>query len=166
MLDNVHGRFMITSTAFESGKMMPSRHTSDGENVSPSISWRNVPDKARSLILIMEDHDIPMPWLRLFSWTHWIVYNIPPSMDSLPEAIPVGGEFVEGIKQGITSYRKLGYSGPAPVSGTHEYCFNTYAVDITITLTPNEAKKKNILKLVKGHILAESILIGKYRKQG
>ena len=113
----------------------------------------------------MEDHDIPMPWLRLFTWVHWIVYNIPPDMGSLPEAIPAGETLESGAQQGMTSYRRSAYGGPAPLSGTHQYYFKVYAVDTTLTLTPKEATKKRILKAINGRILAEGILIGQYSRR-
>lgn len=155
----------VNSPAFDNGGVIPSKYTCDGENVSPGIAWEGVPEGTRSLIIIMEDHDIPMPWLRLFTWVHWIVYNIPPDMGSLPEAIPAGETLESGAQQGRTSYRRSSYGGPAPLSGTHQYYFKVYAVDTILALTPKDATKKRILKAIKGHILAEGILIGRYSRR-
>lgn len=145
---------------------MPAKYTCDGQDVSPGIAWEVVPEGTKSLIVIMEDRDIPMPWLRLFTWVNWIVYNIPPDAGSLPEAIPVAETLENGARQGMTSYRKMGYGGPAPVWGTNRYHFKVLAVDTVIALTPREATKKRILKTIAGHILAEGILMGRYSRRG
>jgi len=155
----------VTSPAFDNGGSIPSKYTCDSENVSPGIAWEGVPEGTRSLIIIMEDHDIPMPWLRLFTWVHWIVYNIPPDIGSLAEALPTTETLDSGAVQGRTSYRRAGYGGPAPLSGTHRYNFKVYAVDTMLDLEPKKATKKRILKAIQGHILAESELIGCYRRQ-
>lgn len=155
----------VTSPAFDNEGMIPSKYTCEGENVSPGISWKNVPEGTGSLIVIMEDRDIPMTWLRIFTWIHWIVYNIPPDMKSIPEAITVGEALENGAQQGMTSYRKMGYGGPAPVSGTHRYYFKVYAIDKMLTLEPEKATKKRILKEIKGHTLAEGIIMGKYSRR-
>jgi len=150
----------VNSPAFDNGGVIPSKYTCDGENVSPSIAWEGVPEGTRSLIIIMEDHDIPMPWLRLFTWVHWIVYNIPPDIGSLAEALPPTETLESGAR-----YRRAGYGGPAPLSGTHRYNFKVYAVDTMLDLEPKKATKKRVLKAIQGHILAESELIGCYRRQ-
>ena len=101
----------ITSPALDNRGVIAPRYTCDGENVSPGIAWEGVPEGTRSLIVIMEDRDIPMPWLRLFTWIHWIVYNIPPDLQSLPEAIPVGATPAEGTLAGATP------AGATPAAG-------------------------------------------------
>jgi len=155
---------IITSSDFQAGEMIPSKYTCDGENVSPCLMWEGIPTGTASLIIIMEDRDIPMPQIPLFTWVHWIVYNLPPNMNSLPEAVPSSVILEGGALHGMTSYRRFGYSGPRPVSGTHRYYFNLYAADIMLDLQPKDATKKKIFQALEGHLLAKGELMGRYRK--
>lgn len=142
--------------------MIPARYTYDGENISPCINWQGTPKNTNSLIIIMEDRDIPMPQIRLFTCVHWIVYNISPDISTLPRAIPECETIEGGALQGMTSYRIFGYSGPHPVFGIHRYCFNILAIDIMVDLKPKDATRKNILKNIEGHLLAKGTLVGRY----
>ena len=160
MTDEIKTTLTISSPAFEDGGTMPSKYTADGENVSPAIAW-----EAKSLVVIMDDPDIPTPWLSLFTWNHWIVFNIPPDQSSLSEAIPVSETVEGGALQGLTSYKKHGYGGPDPLTGTHQYVFKVYALDKMIDLMPREATKEAIMKAIKGHVLSYGVLVGKYKKQ-
>jgi Raf kinase inhibitor-like YbhB/YbcL family protein len=164
MSEKVQAAFTITSPAFDSGGMMPPKHSLNNENVSPGIAWEGVPEGTRSLVIIMEDSDVPTPRIRLFTWVHWIVYNVLPDLGALPEALPVTETLESGALQGRTSFRKSGYGGPAPLSGTHRYNFKAYAVDTMLDLEPKKATKKRILKAIQGHILAESELTGCYKR--
>ena len=158
------GTLLVTSPSFQEGEMIPAKHTCDGQNVSPHISWAGAPEGTRSLLLIMEDLDIPAPRLALFTWVHWIVYNIPPDITNLGEAVPRKGQLDNGTRQGMTSFRRVGYGGPCPLFGTHRYLFNLYAVDRPVDLEPGEATRKRLLNSIEGHVLAEGRLGGRYRR--
>jgi Raf kinase inhibitor-like YbhB/YbcL family protein len=99
------------------------------------------------------------------TWVHWVVYNIPPDTTKLPEAVPAKEILENGIMQGISSWKKTGYGGPCPPSGTHRYFFKVYAVDITIDIKPGKATKEAILKAIENHVLAKGELMGKYKRQ-
>ena len=165
MVDNSQKTLEVTCPAFQDGGLIPIRYTAEAENVSPCIEWEGIPKGTESILIIAEDRDIPMPQIPLFTWVHWIVYNVPSDTSSIPEAVPVSETLEGGGQQGFTSYRKHGYSGPLPVSGTHKYYFTLYAVDIKVNLEPRKATKKRILKAIDGHILSKGVLMGRYRRQ-
>lgn len=153
---------VVISPAFENGGMIPARYTCRGENVSPAIAWTGAPEGTKSLIVMMEDPDIPTPSLRLFTWTHWIVYNIPPDESSLPEAVPATETLANGAQHGMSSFRRFGYGGPCPPFGKHRYDFKVYAVDVTLDLEPRRATKKAIMRAIEGHVLAQGVLMGEF----
>jgi hypothetical protein len=166
MPDKAQSVLRVTSPAFDEGGMIPPRHSPDGENVSPALAWQGVPEGTRSLVLLLEDPYIRMGDLCLYAWVHWIVYNIPPDASSLPEAVPDTATLAGGARQGTTSFGKPGYGGPAPLMGTRRYYFRVYALDTTLdALDPQRATKRRVLKAMNGHILAQGLLTGIYRKK-
>lgn len=153
-------KLTVASSAFEHEAMIPPKYTCDAENISPEISWEGAPEETKSFVLISDDPDAPMG-----TWVHWVVYNIPPEITKLPEAVPAKDILDNGTKQGISSFRSIGYGGPCPPSGTHRYFFKVYAVDITLDLKPKDATKEKVLKAIEEHILAYGELMGKYKRQ-
>ncbi len=109
----------ITSSAFKDREAIPMNYTADGEDISPPLSIRDVPEGTKSLALIVDDPDAPMG-----TWDHWIVFNIPSDTREIAE-----GSAPEGIR-GMNDFGKLEYGGPAPPSGTHRYKFKIYALDV------------------------------------
>lgn len=148
----------IKSTAFENKGMIPGRYTCDGEDISPPLEWHDTPDGTQSFSLICDDPDAPMG-----TWVHWVVYDIPPNINALPEHTPSENELTNGGKQGRSDFGTIGYGGPCPPSGTHRYFFKLYALDSYVGLHPG-ATKEQLMKAMKGHILEESTLIGNYRR--
>ena len=148
----------VKSSAFKEGEMIPSMYTCDGENVSPPLTWSPGPGGTRSFALISDDPDAPMG-----NWVHWVIYNIPPEKAGLPEDVPDDNALVDGAKQGITDFGRPGYGGPCPPGGTHRYYFKVYALDTILDLGTGE-KKKDLLKAMEGHVLAEGQLMGKYKR--
>jgi len=150
-------KLQISSSAFVDGGMIPKRNTCDGENLSPSITWNGVPTGAQSLVLIADDPDAPVG-----TWVHWVMYDMLPSLNNLPEGITPTAN-VAGIgAQGKNDFRKLGYGGPCPPAGkAHRYFFKLYALDRLLSL-PAGVTKGDVEKAMKGHILAEGQLMGKY----
>ena len=149
----------VTSPAFEEGSMIPSMYTADGENVSPPLKWEGVPLAAKSVALISDDPDAPMG-----TWVHWVMWNIPAELKELAENVPPDEDLPDGSRQGVTDFRRHGYGGPAPPSGTHRYYFRIYALDTRLDL-PSNSTKTDVLKKMKGHVLAEGQLMGKYKRR-
>lgn len=145
---------VLTSSAFEPGDMIPERFGFFRENVSPALAWTNVPAGTRSLALLMEDRDFP--------FIHWVVYNIPPNVNGLPEAVLQQPQTPEGAWQGRNSNAEIGYVGPYPPVGvTHHYAFVLYALDALLDLGPGAAREQ-VLAAMEGHILATAELTGTY----
>ena len=140
----------VFSSAFESNDTIPRKYTCNAENINPPLEFRGIPEKAESLVLIMDDPDAPM---KVF--THWIVWNIVPIAKIDEDSIP-------GV-EGITDFRKIGYGGPCPPSGTHRYFFRVYALDKQLGLKAGKSRKELESEMI-GHIIAEGELMGKYSK--
>jgi hypothetical protein len=150
---------VVTSEAFKEAGMIPAMYTCDGKNISPPLQWQQVPQDTKSLALIYDDPDAPMG-----IWVHWVMWNIPAEANGLPENVPAGKDLPDGSKQGVNDSRKQGYSGPCPPGGTHRYYFKIYALDAKLNL-PSASAKQDLLDAMKGHILAEGRLMGKYKRQ-
>jgi Raf kinase inhibitor-like YbhB/YbcL family protein len=151
-------KMQITSSAFAEGGMIPVKYTCDGQDISPPLEWRNAPSGAKSFALISDDPDAPVG-----TWVHWVAYNIPPDVNKLGENVKAEKEFKDGMRQGNNDWPKIGYGGPCPPGGTHRYYFKLYALDAMLALKPG-ATKAQLLQAMKGHILAETQLMGKYRR--
>lgn len=150
----------LTSPAFAEGETIPIKHTCDGEDLSPPLQWRNVPQGTKSLALIGDDPDAPGR-----TFVHWVLYNIPPTAEELPEGIPAAATLPDGARQGMNDFRRIGYGGPCPPAGKpHRYVFKLYALDIELTLSP-EATAQDLMRAMEGHILAEGRLIGTYQRR-
>ena len=155
----------VTSTAFDAGQPIPKEYTGDGEDRSPPLSWTGVPQGSKQLALICDDPDAPSAE----PWVHWVIYNLPARLNSLPEGIvPIERlEDPAGTLQGANSWtsgQTIGYRGPAPPPGKpHRYYFTLYALDAELDLAPG-LNKKNLLAALKGHILAEGQLMGTYQR--
>jgi Raf kinase inhibitor-like YbhB/YbcL family protein len=162
---NAAGEQMILSSpAFKQNHLIPRRYTSDGEDVSPALSWSEVPPATKELALLVEDPDAPTPE----PWVHWILYRIPPATTSLAEHILPALRVAQpaGALQGKNSWPKgIGYRGPAPPKGhgLHHYHFRLYALDVPLDLEPG-LDKAALVKAMRGHILAEEELIGTYQR--
>ena len=148
----------IKSSAFAAGESIPRKYACDGDDVSPPLSWRGAPQETRSFALIADDPDAPMG-----TWVHWVLYNVPSQVDSLPEGVSTGPSLPFG-QQGKNSSGQLGYGGPCPPSGTHRYFFKVYALAEPLKMPPG-ASKEQLLKSMKGHILAQAELMGLYSKR-
>lgn len=147
----------ISSTAFLDGAAIPRKFTCDGQDLSPPLAWSDVPAGAQSLALICNDPDAPMG-----TWTHWVLWNIPPGATSLPEGLPKDASLPSGMKQGLNSWPRVGYNGPCPPPGKpHHYVFTLYALDNELDL-PAQAHENALENALKGHVLAQAQLVGMY----
>lgn len=149
----------VTSSAFEVGGRIPTRHTCDGEDISPPLTWTPGPEGTKSYALICDDPDAPKG-----IWVHWVFFNIPPELTVLPRDIPPLETMGYGAKQGKTDFHRIGYCGPCPPSGTHRYYFKLYALDTTLELEAGITKEQ-LLKAMEGHVLARGQLMGTYTAQ-
>lgn len=153
----------LLSTVFQDGGEIPTRYTCEGEDISVPLSWVSVPEKTKSLVLIIEDPDAPDPAAPKIVWIHWVIYNLDPSIESIVENISEH-QLPEGTLFGLTSWNKKTYGGPCPPIGRHRYFHKLYALDVKL---PNlENPTVNQLKnAMNGHILAEAVLMGTYQKK-
>src|ERR1700756_4797419 len=146
-------KMKITSSAFNEGGNIPSKFTCDGSDTSPPLQLTSVPPGAKSLVLIADDPDAPGG---LF--THWLVWNIPPQTNSIAE-----GSAPKGV-HGTNDFGKSGYKGPCPPPGTHRYSFKIFALDRELDLRSG-AKRSQVDAAIKGHVVAQGELVGRYSRK-
>lgn len=147
----------LRSSAFIASGTIPRKHTCDGADLSPALEWTGVPEGARTLALICDDPDAPVG-----TWVHWVLYNLPADVTRLPEGIPSTETIEQGASQGVNDFGRIGYGGPCPPPGKpHRYFFRLYALDAKVALSPG-AKKKDLLKAMKNHVLEQTELMGTY----
>jgi len=149
----------INSPAFAHGAPIPREHTCDGKDVSPPLSFAAPPPGTLSLALIADDPDAPMG-----TWVHWVAWNIPAGSRSLPASLPGKDTLPDGTRQGINDFRRPGYGGPCPPSGTHRYYFRLYALDTSLDL-PATTTRGDLDKAMRGHVLAQAELLGTYGRR-
>jgi Raf kinase inhibitor-like YbhB/YbcL family protein len=148
--------FTLSTKAFTEGGTIPKKYTCDGDDVSPGLAWTGVPPGAQALALIADDPDAPVG-----TWTHWISWNIRPDR-ALPEGVPKNGELSDGMRQGRNDFKRVGYGGPCPPPGKpHRYFFKLYALDAKVDLKPESARTE-LESAMKGHVLAEAQVMGRY----
>ena len=148
------GNMKLTSSVFLNNQNIPAKYSCDGVNVNPPLTLSDVPNNAKSLVLIMDDPDAPMG-----TWIHWTVWNIDPKTSEIAEN-SVPSQAIEGK----TSSGKSGYGGPCPPSGTHRYFFKLYALDIALSL-PQSTTKEDLEKAMTGHTLEQAELVGLYNRK-
>lgn len=159
----------ITSTAFENGGVIPAEYTCDGVNKNPPLSFEAVPPTAKSLVLIMEDPDVPKDRIPSGTFDHWIVYNISPKTTGVVAhtgMAAAGGDVSGGGPLGTVGTNSgghPGYTGPCPPEGEHRYFFRLHALDTQIALKKG-AKKAEVIDAMEGHIKATTEIMGKYKK--
>jgi Raf kinase inhibitor-like YbhB/YbcL family protein len=151
----------LTSPSFDEGGMIPKKQTCDGTDLSPALQWSGAPEGTKSFALVMDDPDAPPG-----TWVHWVIYDVPGDAKGLEEGVPKKETLPNGAKQGsvwgVESFSRVGYFGPCPPPGKpHRYYFKLYALDATLNLPP-KATKFDVEKAMKGHILAQTQLMGKY----
>jgi Raf kinase inhibitor-like YbhB/YbcL family protein len=145
----------VFSSSFEDGEIIPDKFTCDGENISPAISWVELPPEVKSLALICDDPDAPGG-----DFVHWVVYNIPTNINGFKE----NAEISEIANLGMTDYGRGGYGGPCPPSGVHHYHFKLYALDEMLE-TESGIDKYKLLEKMEGHILAKGEIVGLYKRK-
>ncbi len=153
--------FTITSVAFDKNGAIPPKYTSQGEDVSPPLAWEGAPVGTRSYVLIVDDPDAPDPRAPQRTWVHWLLYNIPAETHHLPTDAS-GNRLPAGTRSGLNDWKRTGYGGPAPPVGRHRYFHKLYALDIELP-DLEQPTKARLLNAMKGHVLAETQLVGTYQ---
>ncbi|MBS0185509.1 MAG: YbhB/YbcL family Raf kinase inhibitor-like protein [Proteobacteria bacterium] len=146
---------ILTSPAFKNGEHLPRMYTCDGENISPPFSFGEIPKNTKSLVFIHDD-----PEAIAGNWTHWILFNLPPSLNGLEENIK---KLPNGVKVGKNSWGKLEYGGACPPDKEHRYEFKLYALDCILSLE-NGASKEEVEQAMVGHVLEEVLLSSPYKR--
>ncbi|QIK38472.1 YbhB/YbcL family Raf kinase inhibitor-like protein [Caldichromatium japonicum] len=154
---------ILISTAFTHGEDIPPRYTCDGQDCSPPLQWEGLPEGTRSLVLIIDDPDAPDPKAPRMVWDHWILYNLPPDCQGLPEDAARGG-LPPGTGEGLNSWGRTGYGGPCPPIGRHRYFHRLYALDVRLPLELGTPTKDRLLLAMEDHILARAELVGTYER--
>ncbi len=141
------------SPAFEDGSRVPSKYTCDGDDVNPELRFADVPQDAKSLVLMIDDPKSPSG-----NWLHWSVWNIDPAITCIPEdTLP------KGAVEGETDFSEIGYGGPCPSYGEHEYRFMVFALSVTLNL-PRGSQRHVLERAMEGHILASATIQAKYQR--
>jgi Raf kinase inhibitor-like YbhB/YbcL family protein len=152
--------FSLKSSAFKPGGEIPRKFTCQGSDVSPALAWSGAPGSTISFALIADDPDAPVG-----TWVHWVLYELPANATQLPEDVPKTEKIPAGGVQGINDFKNIGYGGPCPPSGKpHRYFFKLYALDSVLNLKPG-MRKGDVEAAMKGHILAQTELMGTYKRQ-
>jgi len=150
-------KFELSSPAFAYGGDIPRKYSKEGADLSPPLSWRGVPGAA-CYVLIVYDPDAPGG-----IFYHWLLYNMPANLTSLPEGVPKAAETPYGM-QGVNSYGEIGYGGPYPPPGErHRYVFLLLALNARLPLGPG-ASAEEVLRACAGHVIAYAMLLGYYSR--
>jgi Raf kinase inhibitor-like YbhB/YbcL family protein len=149
----------LTSPDFPSGGTIPKQFTCEGSDVSPALQWKAPPSGTQSFTLITDDPDAPVG-----TWVHWVLFDLPPTLRSLPQNFPKDPQASDGSRQGSNDFDKVGYNGPCPPAGKpHRYFFKLYALDTKLDLKGG-ATKKDVERSMQGHILSRGEYMGRYSR--
>jgi Raf kinase inhibitor-like YbhB/YbcL family protein len=160
------GRARATSTLtapFADGAPIEPRHSEYGEGLSPPLRWTPV-EGAVSWLLVVEDPDAKQPK----PFVHWVAWNIPGNVTSLPEGLPRQPRLVqpEGMLQGATSAGSPGWFGPKPPVGDppHHYHVQVFALDSMLDGVLPGATRDEVLRAARGHVIGHGHVVGTYRQ--
>jgi Raf kinase inhibitor-like YbhB/YbcL family protein len=149
----------LKSNSFKSGEFIPGQNTCDGLDFSPHLEWSDIPSGTQSFAIICNDPDAPAG-----DWIHWVVVNIPANVHHLDEHFVVAEHTFRGVIAGINDFRLYEYRGPCPPGGVHRYFFRVFALDVLLDVKKG-ISASDLQGKMKGHILAEGVLMGKYSRK-
>jgi Raf kinase inhibitor-like YbhB/YbcL family protein len=153
-------KIQVTSSVLQEGQPIPDKYTGHGQDVSPPLQWTGAPPQTKSFAIVCDDPDAPDG-----TFTHWIIYNVPPADTNFTENITKTETLPDGSQQGKNSFGNIGYNGPAPPAGQmHHYHFRLFALDTMLNLSSG-VDRDDLLNAMKGHVLAEGELMGTYESQ-
>jgi Raf kinase inhibitor-like YbhB/YbcL family protein len=153
----------LTSPAFSANGEIPKTYTCEGGDHSPELQWSGAPRGTKSFALIEDDPDAPDPKAPKTTWVHWVLYDLPPSIDSLPK--DAAKQLPAGTREGVNDWKRTGYGGPCPPVGRHRYFHKLYALD-TMLGDLRQPDKAALERAMEGHVLAKAELVGTYQKGG
>lgn len=150
--------FTLKVRGFDDGANIPRRYTCDGENSSPALEWSDEPAGTEGFALIVDDSDAPAG-----TWNHWLLWDIPAHVHSLPEGFAPG----QVGSSGKNDFGRPGYGGPCPPKGhgAHRYFFTLHAVNRVALGLPPGAKRQDFDRALKGHVLAKTRYMGRYIRE-
>lgn len=152
-------KMTVTSSTFEAGGAIPKRHTGEGQDVSPALAWSGAPQEARAFAVICHDPDAPLISANgTYGFVHWVLYNIPGSVNSLPEG-------VSQYTSGKNDFGNAGYGGPMPPNGhgKHHYYFWVLALNDDAPLPPG-LNLWQLLEKIESKVVAMNRLVGTYQR--
>lgn len=149
---------LLTSPAFEHEGKIPSEYTCDGSDINPELNISGLTPQMKSLVLIVDDPDVPKEVRKDQMWVHWVVFNMPPTTSRIPKNSQPPGT------PGMNTRNDLKYQGPCPPDREHRYYFKLYALDTMLDL-PRGATKEHVEKAMKGHIIDQAELMGRYERR-
>jgi Raf kinase inhibitor-like YbhB/YbcL family protein len=159
-------KIIVGSPTLKADETMPREYTPDGRNLSPPLTWSNLPAGTREIAVVCEDPDAgnPPPFV------HWVIYKIPPTAKGLPEGIPIDPAApmpaeISGAIQGVSGFRRPIYRGPAPPPGKpHHYHFVVYALDADLGLKPG-LTRADLLTAINGHVIGQGEIVSIYERK-
>lgn len=158
------GALHVTSAAFAPNAALPAKYSAQAGNRSPPLQWSRAAG-ANSFALILEDPDAPAASPHV----HWVAWNIPASVSSLPEGVPSAVRVTAPVPmlQGRNSAQTTGYSGPRPPAGdsAHHYHFEVFAIDSMLKTPPPGSDRDAVIAAMRGHVLAKGDLVVTYRQK-
>ena len=122
----------LVSSAFEEGAAIPKKYTCEGQDISPPLAWSGVPQRTKSLVLIVDDPDAPDPKAPTMTWVHWVLYNLPANATGLPEGVTIKS-LPAGTMVGRNDWKRASYGGPCPPIVRHRYFHKLYALDAALS---------------------------------
>ena len=152
----------LGSSSFSAGGSIPVRHTCDGADRSPPLSWSGAPAGTKSFALIVDDPDAPDPAAPKMTWVHWVLYNIPPNANQLENGIPES-ELPRGTRGGLNDWKRTAFGGPCPPVGRHRYFHKLYALDVVLPDLGHPTKQQ-LEQAMQGHVLEQCELVGTYER--
>jgi Raf kinase inhibitor-like YbhB/YbcL family protein len=152
--------FTLTSSAFTHDHAIPPLYTCDGEDRSPPLAWSDIPPGTQSFVLMIDDPDAPDPQAPKLTWVHWLLYNLPATIDHLDAGCPT---LPSGTKLGLNNWHRTQYGGPCPPIGRHRYFHQLYALDCLLP-DLHHPTQAQLTQAMKGHILGKAELVGTYQR--
>ena len=146
----------IASGAFAANGSIPSKFTCDGAGVNPPLAFSGIPAKTQSLVLIMDDPDVPKNLMPSGVFDHWLIWDLAADSKGVAEGGPES-------KRGLNGMGQPGYMGPCPPDREHRYFFKLYALDTK--LTASFTNKKDLETAMQGHIIEQAELVGRYERR-
>ena len=155
--------FSLRSPSFEPQGTIPAKHTCEGDDLSPALTWSDAPAGTKSFALIIDDPDAPDPRAPKMTWVHWVLYDVPAATSTMPEGA-TAASLPAGAREGINDWKSPGYRGPCPPIGRHRYVHKLFALDAVLP-DLRRPTKAALEEAMRGHVLAEAQLIGTYEKR-